>query len=73
MFVYQIIIIPFCFILRDYVDGGSCKFDPQTNLPNANCIFVPGGDNSKIRSSYMALPFLENVSFHSESVIMQFK
>jgi hypothetical protein len=62
MFVYQIIKFSLCPKLRDYVDGGSCKFDPQTNLPNANCIFVPGGNNSKIRSSYMALPFLENVS-----------
>ena len=47
---------------RDYSVGGSCKFNPQTNLPNENCVFVPSGDNSKIRSSYMSLPFLQNVS-----------
>jgi len=50
------------FFSRDIADGGSCKFDPQTNLPNENCTFVPVGDNSGIRSSYMSLPSLENVS-----------
>jgi hypothetical protein len=52
---------------RDFVDGGSCKFDPQSNLPNGNCIFVPAGDNSKVRSSYMSLPFLQNVNFDAFS------
>ena len=54
-------------ISRDFVDGGSCKFDPQSNLPNGNCIFVPSNDNSKVRSSYMSLPFLSNVSFFNSS------
>ena len=47
-------------IFRDILTGGSCTFDSQTNLPDANCLFIPSGNNSEIRSSYMAVPFLES-------------
>jgi hypothetical protein len=46
---------------RDIKTGSTCSLDPQTNLPNENCVFIPIGDNSAIRSSYMAAPFLESV------------
>ena len=46
---------------RDSVTGGTCSFDPQTNLPDGNCVFVANGDNSNIKSSYMAAPFLKSV------------
>ena len=49
------------FHYRDSVTGGTCNFDPQTNLPDADCVFVANGDNSDIRSSYMTAPFLESV------------
>lgn len=51
---------------RDIVNGGSCRFDPATNLPDENCIFIPRGDNSDVRSSYMSTPFLENVDHFCE-------
>ena len=46
---------------RDIETGSTCSLDPQTNLPDENCVFIPIGDNSAIRSSYMAAPFLESV------------
>ncbi len=56
---------------RDIVSGGSCTFDPETNLPDSNCVFVPSlDDNDDIRSSYMAVPFLPSVdhfSMHTET------
>ena len=48
---------------EDIVTGGTCNFDDETNLPNANCVFKPTGDNSMIRSSLMAAPFLESTEF----------
>ena len=41
--------------------GGSCQFDSTTNLPNENCHFFPDGDNSNIKSSLMAAPFLSTL------------
>ena len=52
---------PFSFNFRDSSTGGSCTLDPQTNLPDANCVFIASGDNSNVKSSYMAAPFLESV------------
>ena len=52
---------PFSFNFRDSSTGGSCNLDPQTNLPDANCVFVASGDNSNVKSGYMAAPFLESV------------
>ena len=49
------------YIFRDIETGSTCSLDPQTNLPDENCVFIPIGDNSAIRSSYMAAPFLESV------------
>lgn len=46
---------------REDIYGGSCHFDPSTNLPDEYCIFVPSGDNSAVSSSYMAAPFLDSV------------
>ena len=51
----------FSFNFRDSSTGGSCNLDPQTNLPDANCVFVASGDNSNVKSGYMAAPFLESV------------
>ena len=51
--------------VRDVSDGGSCKFDPVTGMPDSNCIFVVSTtNNNDVTSSYMALPFLPNVSMH---------
>ena len=52
----------YSFYFRDSVTGGTCNFDPQTNLPDADCVFVANGDNSDIKSSYMAAPFLKSVT-----------
>ena len=52
-------IFSLCF--RDIETGSTCSLDPQTNLPDENCVFIPIGDNSAIKSSYMAAPFLESV------------
>ena len=52
------------------VDGGACSFndddddddDNDDGLPDEDCIFIPDGDNSNIRSSLMAAPFLAEVN-----------
>ncbi len=48
-------------LCRDLLTGGECSADAATGLPDANCIFYPDGDNSLIRTSMMAAPFLESV------------
>ena len=48
---------------EDIVQGGSCTFDDETNLPNGNCVFLPRGNNSGIKSSMMAAPFLESTEY----------
>jgi uncharacterized protein YegL len=40
------------------IDGTTCKFDETTGLPDSHCVFVPG-DTSGLRSSIMALPYIE--------------
>ena len=57
---------------RDITTGGSCNLDPQTNLPDANCVFVASGDNSNVRSSYMAAPFLESVDHFCQNTEVQY-
>ena len=61
-FIYDAYQFKYSFYYRDSVTGGTCNFDPQTNLPDADCVFVANGDNSDIKSSYMAAPFLESVT-----------
>ena len=51
---------------RDIVNGGTCQFDPETNLPDANCAFFPNSDNDEIKSSLMAAPFLKSVDHFCE-------
>ena len=63
---------PFSFNFRDSSTGGSCNLDPQTNLPDANCIFVASGDNSNVKSSYMAAPFLESVDHFCQNTEVQY-
>ncbi len=53
-----VFVLLFC---RDLLTGGECSADAATGLPDANCIFYPDGDNSLIRTSMMAAPFLESV------------
>ena len=48
------------------MSGGSCSFDPETNLPDGNCLFFPDGDNSNIKTSMMAAPFLDSVDYFCE-------
>ena len=46
-------------------DGGDCKFDPLTGMPDENCIFIISStNNDDVTSSYMAVPFLTNVSIY---------
>lgn len=54
--------LKFPLFCSDIMNGGACNFDPITNLPDEDCIFVPSGDNSQIKSSYMAAPFLDSVN-----------
>ena len=51
---------------RDIANGGTCQFDPETNLPDANCAFFPNSDNDDIKSSMMAAPFLKSVDHFCE-------
>ena len=58
---------------EDIVYGGSCNFDPDTNLPDENCIFVPNLESSgAIRSSYMATPFLNSVDHFCRNTEVEF-
>ncbi len=41
--------------------GGSCAYDPTTDLPDSSCVFVADGDNSAVVGSIMAAPFLNTV------------
>ena len=50
---------------EDPSHGGSCLFDPATNLPDENCFFVATGDNSQISSSLLATPFLKSTKYFS--------
>ena len=50
---------------RDISDGGSCKNNPMTGMPDSNCLFfISTTNNDDVTSSYMAVPFLPNVSYH---------
>ena len=50
---------------RDISDGGSCKTNPMTGMPDSNCLFfISTTNNDDVTSSYMAVPFLPNVSYH---------
>ena len=47
---------------RDISDGGSCKTDPMTGMPDSNCLyFISTDDNEDVTSSYMAVPFHPSV------------
>ena len=46
--------------------------DPQTNLPDENCVFIPIGENSAIKSSYMAAPFLESVDHFCKNTEVEY-
>ncbi len=48
-------------IYRDLSTGGSCGYDPSTDLPNQNCVFVGDGDNSEMEGSVMAAHFVNKV------------
>ena len=51
--------------IRDISDGGSCKANPMTGMPDSNCLFfISTTNNDDVTSSYMAVPFLPNVSYH---------
>ena len=47
--------------------------DPESNLPDANCVFIPTGNNSNIKSSYMAAPFLSSVDHFSKNSDAQYQ
>ena len=51
------------FDYRDITDGGSCQFDPETNLPNENCLFFANGENYNIKASFLAASFLKSMEF----------
>ena len=57
---------------RDIETGSTCSLDPQTNLPDENCVFIPIGDNSAIKSSYMAAPFLESVDHFCKNTEVEY-
>jgi len=43
------------------LDGTDCQTDGLTGLPDGNCYFIPHPNNT-VKSSYMALPFLDSVT-----------
>ena len=63
----MIIVITDCdFVFRDKTNGGSCHFDDVTGMPDSNCIFIISTtQNDDVRSSYMAVPFLPNVTYQT--------
>jgi calcium-activated chloride channel regulator 4 len=60
------------YIFRDIETGSTCSLDPQTNLPDENCVFIPIGDNSAFKSSYMAAPFLESVDHFCKNTEVEY-
>ena len=60
LLLYIINFLIFKIFSRDISNGGTCTFDPETNLPDENCLFYPSATNNEnIRSSFMSAPFLK--------------